>query len=107
MVGLPVAAYLTWEGRLIEDKGVSPSVSVELKPEQLLAGEDPQMGGLDPASKVMEPRVVATPQWSNIFSHCGLVSVAPNRPKRSCGRSSLRTFFGQSDLPRIAGDLRH
>ncbi len=43
MVGLPVAAYLTWEGRLIEGKGVSPTVSVEMKPEQLLAGEDPQM----------------------------------------------------------------
>lgn len=43
MVGLPVAAYLTCEGRLIEGKGVSPSVNVEMKPEQLLAGEDPQM----------------------------------------------------------------
>jgi C-terminal processing protease CtpA/Prc len=43
MVGLPVAAYLTWEGRLIEGKGVSPSINVEMKPEQFLAGEDPQM----------------------------------------------------------------
>jgi len=43
MVGLPVAAYLTWEGRLIEGKGVSPDVSVEMNPEHLLAGEDPQM----------------------------------------------------------------
>lgn len=43
MVGVPVAAYLTWEGRLIEGKGVSPSLSVEMKPDQLLAGEDPQM----------------------------------------------------------------
>lgn len=43
MVGLPVAAFLTWEGRLIEGKGVSPSVNVELKPEQLLVREDPQM----------------------------------------------------------------
>ena len=43
MVALPVAAYLTWEGKLIEGKGVSPSVNVEMKPEQLLAGEDPQM----------------------------------------------------------------
>lgn len=43
IVGLPVAAYLTWQGRLIEGKGVSPSVPVELLPEQLLAGEDPQM----------------------------------------------------------------
>jgi len=43
IVGLPVAAYLTWEGRLIEGKGVLPSINVEMKPEQLLAGEDPQM----------------------------------------------------------------
>jgi C-terminal processing protease CtpA/Prc len=43
IVGLPVAAYLTWEGKLIEGKGVSPILNVELKPEQLLAGDDPQM----------------------------------------------------------------
>jgi C-terminal processing protease CtpA/Prc len=43
MVGLPVATYLTWEGRLIEGKGVSPSINVEMKPKQFLAGEDPQM----------------------------------------------------------------
>jgi carboxyl-terminal processing protease len=42
-VGLPVAAYLTWEGRLIEGKGVTPSIRVELPPEQLVAGEDTQM----------------------------------------------------------------
>jgi hypothetical protein len=43
IVGLPVAAYLTWEGRLIEGKGVSPNIPVGLAPEELLAGEDPQM----------------------------------------------------------------
>jgi C-terminal processing protease CtpA/Prc len=43
IVGLPVAAYLTWQGRLIEGKGVTPSIPVELPPEQLLAGEDAQM----------------------------------------------------------------
>lgn len=43
IVGLPVAAYLTWEGKLIEGKGVTPTVSIEMKPEHLLAGEDPQM----------------------------------------------------------------
>jgi hypothetical protein len=41
-VGLPVAAYLTWKGSLIEGKGVSPSVPIELQAEQLLAGEDTQ-----------------------------------------------------------------
>lgn len=43
ILGIPVAAYLTWEGRLIEGKGVTPTITVEMKPEQLLAGEDPQM----------------------------------------------------------------
>ena len=43
IVGLPVAAYLTWQGRLIEGKGVSPSVPVELLPDHLIAGHDPQM----------------------------------------------------------------
>jgi C-terminal processing protease CtpA/Prc len=43
IVGLPVAAYLTWQGRLIESKGVTPSIPIKLPPEQLLAGEDTQM----------------------------------------------------------------
>jgi carboxyl-terminal processing protease len=43
ILGLPTAAYVTWQGRMIEGKGVSPSVPVELSPEQLLAGEDTQM----------------------------------------------------------------
>ncbi len=43
IVGLPVAAYLTWHGRMIEGKGVTPAVPVELSPDQLIAGEDPQM----------------------------------------------------------------
>jgi C-terminal processing protease CtpA/Prc len=43
IVGLPVAAYLTWQGRLIEGKGVMPSVPVELMPDHLIAGQDSQM----------------------------------------------------------------
>src|SRR3989442_5791936 len=43
VLGLPVAAYLTWQGRLIEGKGVSPGVPVALSPEQLIAGQDTQM----------------------------------------------------------------
>ena len=43
MVGLPVAAYLTWQGRLIEGKGVIPSVQAELLPAHLTAGQDTQM----------------------------------------------------------------
>ncbi len=43
IVGLPVAAYLTWQGRLIEGRGVTPEVPVELSPEKLKASEDTQM----------------------------------------------------------------
>jgi len=43
ILGLPVAAYLTWQGRTIEGKGVSPTMLVELSPDQLIAGEDTQM----------------------------------------------------------------
>ena len=43
ILGLPVAAYLTWQGRLIEGKGVTPGVPVELTPDRLIAGEDPQL----------------------------------------------------------------
>jgi carboxyl-terminal processing protease len=43
ILGLPVAAYLTWQGRLIEGKGITPSTLVELSPDQLIAGEDTQM----------------------------------------------------------------
>jgi len=43
IVGLPVAAYLTWHGKLVEGKGVSPSVFIGLRPDELLAGQDLQM----------------------------------------------------------------
>lgn len=43
ILGLPVAAYLTWQGNLIEGKGITPNVPVELTADQLLAGEDTQM----------------------------------------------------------------
>jgi C-terminal processing protease CtpA/Prc len=43
ILGLPVAAYLTWHGRLIEGNGVSPSVTVELEPDDLFSGRDPQL----------------------------------------------------------------
>ena len=42
MVRLPVATYLTWQGKLIEGRGVTPSIPVTQAPEQLLAGEDPR-----------------------------------------------------------------
>lgn len=43
ILGLPVAAYLTWQGVLLEGKGVSPDQCVELSWEMLKGGRDPQM----------------------------------------------------------------
>jgi len=43
ILGLPVTACLTWRGRLIEGKGVTPGVPVGLTADRLMAGEDPQM----------------------------------------------------------------
>jgi hypothetical protein len=33
----------TWQGKLTEGRGVTPSIPIAQPPEQLLAGEDPQM----------------------------------------------------------------
>ena len=43
MVGLPVAAYLTWRGGSWKAKASRPVSTFEMKPEQLLAREDPQL----------------------------------------------------------------
>ena len=43
ILGLPVAAYLTWQGTLLEGKGVSPHIEVGLPPDALKQGCDPQM----------------------------------------------------------------
>jgi carboxyl-terminal processing protease len=43
ILGLPVAAYLTWQGTIIEGKVVTPHIPVELSSEKLIAGEDTQM----------------------------------------------------------------
>ncbi len=41
-VSILVAAYLTWQGNLLEGKGVAPDVEVELPSEALKRGRDPQ-----------------------------------------------------------------
>ncbi len=43
ILGLPVAAYLTWQGVLLEGKGVSPQIEVDLPPEALRQGLDTQL----------------------------------------------------------------
>jgi carboxyl-terminal processing protease len=43
VLGLPVAAYVTWEGNLLEGKGIEPEHVVELSYEALREGRDAQM----------------------------------------------------------------
>jgi len=43
ILGLPVAAYLTWQGVLLEGKGVSPDIEVDLPAGTLRQGREPQM----------------------------------------------------------------
>jgi C-terminal processing protease CtpA/Prc len=43
VLGLPVAAYPTWQGLLLKGKGVSPDEIVELSYEALKEGRDSQM----------------------------------------------------------------
>ncbi|HUB58968.1 MAG TPA: S41 family peptidase [Candidatus Micrarchaeia archaeon] len=43
IVGLAAAAYLTWQGKMIEGKGVTPQIPVELSAHKLIAGQDTQM----------------------------------------------------------------
>jgi C-terminal processing protease CtpA/Prc len=43
ILGLPVAGYLTWQGRILENNGIIPGVSVELSREALREGRDTQL----------------------------------------------------------------
>jgi C-terminal processing protease CtpA/Prc len=43
ILGLPVAAYLTWQGRMLENNGIIPAVSAELSREALREGRDTQL----------------------------------------------------------------
>jgi C-terminal processing protease CtpA/Prc len=43
LLGLPVGAYLTWQGTMIEGKGVTPDVAVDLPYETLKKGRDDQL----------------------------------------------------------------
>src|SRR5467141_1557951 len=44
ILGLPVAAYLTWQGRMLENNGIVPKFSIELLREALKEGRDTQLG---------------------------------------------------------------
>jgi C-terminal processing protease CtpA/Prc len=43
ILGLPVAAYLTWQGRMLENNGVVPKFAVELSRDALKEGRDTQL----------------------------------------------------------------
>jgi C-terminal processing protease CtpA/Prc len=43
ILGLPVAAYLTWQGRMLESDGLVPKFSVELSRDALREGRDTQL----------------------------------------------------------------
>lgn len=43
ILGLPVAAYLTWQGRMIENNGIVPKFSIELSRDALREGRDTQL----------------------------------------------------------------
>jgi len=43
ILGLPTAGFLTWQGTMLEGKGVDPDHSVELSYEALIEGRDTQM----------------------------------------------------------------
>ena len=43
ILGLPVAAYLTWQGRMLENNGIAPKFQVELSRDALKDGRDTQL----------------------------------------------------------------
>ena len=43
ILGLPVAAYLTWRGRTVENNGIAPAFPVQLSREALQEGRDTQL----------------------------------------------------------------
>jgi C-terminal processing protease CtpA/Prc len=43
ILGLPVAAYLTWEGRMLENNGIVPRFAIELSRDALRDGRDTQL----------------------------------------------------------------
>src|SRR6266851_1914594 len=43
ILGLPVAGYLTWQGRMLENNGIVPAVSADLSRDALREGRDTQL----------------------------------------------------------------
>jgi carboxyl-terminal processing protease len=43
ILGLPIAAYLTWQGRMLENNGIVPKLCIELSRDALKEGRDTQL----------------------------------------------------------------
>jgi carboxyl-terminal processing protease len=43
ILGLPVAAYLTWQGRMLENSGIVPKFQADLSRDALREGRDTQL----------------------------------------------------------------
>jgi len=43
ILGLPVAAYLTWQGRVLENNGIIPTFSVDVSRDALRNARDTQL----------------------------------------------------------------
>ena len=43
ILGLPVAAYLTWHGRMLENNGIAPKFQIDLSRDALREGKDTQL----------------------------------------------------------------
>ncbi len=53
ILGLPVAAYLTWQGRMLENNGIVPKFSMELSRAALKEGRDTQLETAMEVAKVL------------------------------------------------------
>jgi C-terminal processing protease CtpA/Prc len=53
ILGLPVAAYLTWQGRILENNGIVPRVLIELSRDALRQGRDTQLETAIEVAKAM------------------------------------------------------
>jgi len=51
-LGLPIANYLTWQGRMIEGSGISPAVPIELDFDALMAAGETRDNQLEKALEV-------------------------------------------------------
>jgi carboxyl-terminal processing protease len=60
-LGLPVAAYLTWQGRMLENNGIAPKVSIEFSREALKQGRDTQLGTAIDVAKALEAQKPGLP----------------------------------------------